>query len=261
MWTRSRMFFVALVAFWWVRSGALAAQPALWPEDCNNVCSESGSCTDTCYASQVDFDNDNRISCYTFGVYGLPCCGDGECTSGEDASSCFSDCHCGDGLCNAGETTVTCPADCATEPPDCTGDCLGNDESCSDCPQDCSTEVSVCGYCGDGTCQADETGGAGSTHDGQCHPDTDEWCTYCAADCGGCDPDYCLNLGLLCSDENGQCRNCDDDDDCATFANDYCEDNSGTCIPSDSCSGNFDCLVEFGLGWSCNGSNVCRPDV
>ena len=40
-------------------------------------------------------------------------CGDGVCDSGEDSTSCLTDCAgCGDGICNNGETCSTCSADC-----------------------------------------------------------------------------------------------------------------------------------------------------
>jgi hypothetical protein len=111
-----RLFFIAMLAVWWMRSGGVSARPAPYPDDCNDVCSESAACTDTCYATELDFINDTRISCYTWGVYGPPCCGDGSCTEGEDPWSCFDDCHCGDGTCNAGENSANCPVDCHVNP-------------------------------------------------------------------------------------------------------------------------------------------------
>lgn len=264
MWMRSRIFFVTLVALWWVRCGTLAAQRGLWPDDCNNVCSESGSCTDTCYASEVDFDNDNRVSCYTFGVYGLPCCGDGECTSGEDASTCFSDCHCGDGICNAGETGATCSQDCSAgggSEGKCGNGTCDEGETCESCTGDCHTEAD-CGYCGDGSCAGDEDGGAGSLNTGHCDQIAHTWCTYCPDDCGACDPQYCLeNGGLICDDRTGQCTSCRIDDDCAGAGDYYCNDGTGKCTESDYCVLTSYCQSQFGPSWFCNGDGVCRPSV
>jgi hypothetical protein len=122
---------MTLVALWWVRAGTVSAKPAPYPEDCNDVCSETGSCTDTCYATDMDFINDIRTSCLTWGVYALPCCDDGLCSQGEDASSCFDDCHCGDLTCNAGEGAGSCPVDCG-ENPVVDIDCEALADACSD---------------------------------------------------------------------------------------------------------------------------------
>ena len=70
-----------------------------------------------------------------------PVCGDGECEAGENASSCFDDCHCGNGICDtaAGEDATTCPDDCLCGNGD--GD---PGESNSSCPADCPPLPSAC---------------------------------------------------------------------------------------------------------------------
>lgn len=134
----TRLLVFAVTAIWWVRSGNQPVLAAPFPQDCNDVCTVDESCTSICYPDEISFENGDSITCYAWGVYAMPCCGDGVCSPGENASNCFADCHCGDGICDDGETIDTCPADCnsngGSTNQDCTGSCVG--ETCSDCPQD-----------------------------------------------------------------------------------------------------------------------------
>jgi len=80
------------------------------PPLCENVCGSSADCNETCYADQFDFDQDHPTTCYAWGDYALPCCGDGLCDNTNEmpgqADSCSADCGtpndiCGD--CTPGE--------------------------------------------------------------------------------------------------------------------------------------------------------------
>lgn len=61
-------------------------------------------------------------------------CGDSLCSSGENVSSCFSDCDvCGNGVCRANENAFSCPPDCVV----CGDGICSPGESCTlDCAQD-----------------------------------------------------------------------------------------------------------------------------
>lgn len=234
---RRTRLIIALTALWWVRFGGGGVAAAPFPDDCNDVCSSTTSCQATCFPDEIAFENGNRISCLTWGVYATPCCGDGSCDSGEDFNSCFGDCHCGDHTCDAGENVSTCPADCGggPPPPECSGTCT--DETCDDCPEDCWHDSGVCGYCGDGICEADETGGYGTPYAGHCDT-ADGWCSYCGEDCdGGCVPTACWPY--VCDPDETECTNCDDDDDCkAAYSEAFC---SAYDVCMLSCSSNDDC--------------------
>ena len=79
-------------------------------------------------------------------------CGDGSCGSGEDCSSCSSDCgtctYCGDWSCNGSEDCSSCSSDCGSCFYCGDGSC-NNGEDCSSCSSDCGS----CFYCGDCSCK------------------------------------------------------------------------------------------------------------
>ena len=108
-------------------------------ERCN---AETGACRviNTCPAFNVLLD------CLTYGRCDeaagacpadplTPCCGNGVCEAGEDATNCSEDCKCPNGICEAGEDAVSCPSDCVV----CGDGVCDPGEDASNCPQDCGT--------------------------------------------------------------------------------------------------------------------------
>ncbi|MSQ84280.1 MAG: hypothetical protein EXR77_15585 [Myxococcales bacterium] len=86
----------------------------------------------------------------------MPVCGNGQCESGETASSCSKDCKtttpvCGNGKCDSGETATTCAKDCAAPPVGC-GD--GKCASGETCPMDCNAETAPTIACGWTNCKS-----------------------------------------------------------------------------------------------------------
>jgi hypothetical protein len=81
----------------------LSAHSALWPE-CDTSC-DSSSCTDSCYADEIAFENGDSISCLDWGSWDASqsCCGDGICDMSLDGNgdpsdnnefgNCYADCH------------------------------------------------------------------------------------------------------------------------------------------------------------------------
>lgn len=93
MSNRTRFLFLAVVACWvGLHSTGLSASPP--PPLCDEVCSSETTCTDECYVDLMEFENGNSISCYEYGVYALPCCGDSRCDLGSETEmgSCDEDC-------------------------------------------------------------------------------------------------------------------------------------------------------------------------
>jgi len=232
----------------WARTGLVMAAP--FPDDCEEVCTSSTACSDHCYPDEFSFINDQWITCYQWGVYEEPCCGDGSCDGGESAGSCFEDCHCGDEICNAGEDQYSCPSDCTGggQGAECGDDECDGNETCTNCPEDCYSEC----VCGDSTCDSPAEGGG--PHDDPCsYADLlSGHCAYCPQDCGecefsDCDPQVC--------DEDGRCRACDVDIECEGQR--WCD--AGSCVSGDYCDVSTPCTQQ---GYSCNYSNhVCRPNV
>lgn len=227
---RWKLMFVVLAGMW-AGVGVRAATP--FPNDCANVCGSTTACTHSCYPDQMAFMNDQPITCLEWGDYEDPCCGDGECSGGEDASSCFSDCHCGDSICNAGENSTTCPSDCTSGPGGGSGP----------------------GVCGDSVCNDNEHGGAGSPFENNC---SGTGCSYCAIDCGGCSAAYCDPQ--VCEGTNGQCKDCTSDGQCY-FSNEYCAFD-GRCYQTETCTTSQDCANALGgtaNDWYCDG--LCKPVI
>jgi alpha-tubulin suppressor-like RCC1 family protein len=119
-------------------------------------------------------------------------CGDGICDTGEDAVSCFDDCHCGNGLCNAGESHATCPTDCH-----CGSATCDSGEDAATCPVDC--------YCGNGTCDPGEDYATCAEDGCTCGNDTCD---------SGEDFTTCPQDGCPCG--NGTCEQAEDQLSCAT---------------------------------------------
>ncbi len=70
----------------------LATSPP--PPICEEVCSSSSACDETCYENQMEFENGNDITCYDYGVWDeeAVCCGDARCDEGEIVATCEEDC-------------------------------------------------------------------------------------------------------------------------------------------------------------------------
>lgn len=133
------------------------------PSVCEDECCDPTESCDTCPAD-----------CDTGGV----CCGDGLCDPGEDPCICRQDCQgcCADDDCDDGDSCTddqcvgyTCEYDSLVP---CCGDsvCEYGAEDHATCPADC--------YCGNGTCDADETTDS-------CPPDCDGGCTPFDMNCDG----------------------------------------------------------------------------
>src|SRR5262245_53826762 len=254
---RLQLLAVVLIAAWM----RLGVSVLAFPNDCANVCTSETTCTDTCYPDELAFINGNAITCLQWGTYGTPCCGDGTCSSGEDSSSCFVDCHCGDGTCNAGENTSTCPGDCVDPGggggPHCPNGTVDGNENCDSCVADCHTQQE-CGYCGDCICSAAEIGGQGTGNENHCNPNTSTWCDYCPYDCGACVSYTCSQSHLVCEDSFGKCRACYTNSECQS--NEWCNVANGQCVPSINCTDDAVCIAAYGSTYHCV-DNVCRPQL
>ena len=160
-----------------------------------------------------------------------PCCGDGDCTAGEDCNSCPADCitgggtsGCGNGTCEPGEDCLSCPSDCRGKqngkPSNrycCSGDGAGGGEIPVDCSDNrCSSSGYQCGSadpycCGDHTCEGSEDslnceidcGPSPVCGDGFC--DAGEDSCNCGADCPG--PCQCGGNQSPCGSNSECCSN------------------------------------------------------
>ncbi len=201
-------------------------------------------------------------------------CGDGVCSTNEDPAACALDCHC-DGVCDPLDSAINCPVDFArcvcgdgvcnaweapfpgVVEPGCAADCaavtcgdgrcegrevlrapvLGESGWCAaDCPK--CDDSGVCGLsvCGDGTCDAPETG-LTCTQDCRCGDgvcDNQEYTLTCFEDCPTC----------------GDSR-CDDTEDSRTCARD-CTCGDGQCSTGES---NLTCAEDCRCG-----DGICDPD-
>ena len=97
---------------------------------CEEVCTESTACEETCYENMMEFENGNDITCLEWGTYdeSVACCGDGACTKDPDdneSAYCFDDC---------GPVYPDCPTGPTCDPYDQTGcdsdDACANDGCC-----------------------------------------------------------------------------------------------------------------------------------
>ena len=170
-------------------------------EDCS-----AGSCvagTNPCPGQGCDEATD---TCYT-----VACDSDGQCESGEDCTTCSSDCisgtagTCGNHVCEtgAGENCLTCPADCngvqggKPQTRYCCGGGGSNpvgcgDGRCSTGGNTCTTGGGTAYCCGDGACAGAESR------------------VNCSTDCGACLPSRasCVINNDCCSRscKSGLCR-------------------------------------------------------
>ncbi len=156
----------------------------------------------------------------------LTCDSDGVCETGEDCTSCTTDCFtgptgCGNGTCepSLGEDCLSCPDDCngrqKGKPSNqfCCGDGAGSgavgcaDARCTSSGFACSDLTQDPSCCGDGACEGTENGancevdcGAGFCGDGICAVGED--CVSCPGDCdgkskGAASKQFCCGDGTL----------------------------------------------------------------
>jgi hypothetical protein len=64
---------------------------------CEEVCTESTACEETCYENMMEFENGNDLTCLEWGTYdeSVACCGDGICNKDSDdneSALCYVDC-------------------------------------------------------------------------------------------------------------------------------------------------------------------------
>ena len=226
-----------------------AGELATCPQDCG-ICIPSGrlclgDLLRVCNANGTAYDD---IDCRAFdqkcavGTCLEPdLCGNGACETGEDATSCGSDCTtvCGDSQCDPGETFTSCSTDC--QPACGNGSCEGN-EDFAGCPLDClatcgngacnggedrETCPRDCGFCGNHVCED----GAES---GSLFPP--EPLTTCLPDCvsSACQEDGDCDDGISCTVgdcDNGTCRY--EASDALCGANAKCIKFSGCCEDAD----------------------------
>ena len=195
----------------------------------------------------------------------VPWCGDGTCDAGEDCGGCADDCGCGCGeLCQVGGCVFT-----ACDDLECGGDgCGGSCGACPEhhaCVEGLCVYLS---YCGDGTCDGDEDCASCAEDcgaccgDGSCDAAQGEDCTTCAADCGCgcgevCEAGGCVFTaceGLACGDDGcgGSCGDCPEHHACVAGACvfvSWCGD--GACDDDEDCAS---CAEDCG---ECCGDGVC----
>jgi hypothetical protein len=78
-------------AFIWLGHGSVRML-AMVPPICDTVCDGSADCNTVCFIDQEAYDNGDPTSCYAYGVYPLPCCGDGICDVTNEMGTCDADC-------------------------------------------------------------------------------------------------------------------------------------------------------------------------
>ena len=208
-------------------AGVCVCQPDCSDKDCGG--DGCGGYCGTCLMSQYCLES----KC-------LPRCGNGECDTLFNETSCLCPQDCGPcaGCCRQAECHDTVGPDaCGLDGTDCTrclagqacleGVCEGacGDGQCQE-GENCATCAPDCGHCcGDGvcdetmyedcfTCQADCDNCCG---DGVCVPEHLEWCETCPADCtcsgdcgdGICAGEYCLTCMIDCGSccGSGSCYN------------------------------------------------------
>ena len=153
-----RYLVVVIAAFVYFHGGLdLAAAPP--PPICSDVCDSSTACDETCYESQMEFENGNDITCLEYGVYDEDqfCCGDGLCNleASESCSACQDDCNaclspgpiCGLYGCEVGEECSSCPGDCGGPCDDTGGSCDDNEKCEENEPKDCDDCLKTNVFC------------------------------------------------------------------------------------------------------------------
>lgn len=176
------------------------------PCGANELCDESTDvCVDLCGNGVCD-SGENCSTCPTDCISGASggTCGscfkgdcDGKCNTAKDGANC-SDCWssycCGDGKCEGDETNENCGVDCSVTT--CGDGVCDYDESAATCPEDCPSEPEIC------TNGIDDDGdGVVDCFDTDC--ENDPGCATCAGF-----KDVCSSDSECCSNKckNGVCR-------------------------------------------------------
>jgi cysteine-rich repeat protein len=159
-------------------------------------------------------------------------CGDGDCNGNESFETCPEDCNesvCGNIICEYNETYTNCPEDCQAPAPNpiCGNNITETGEECDDnniingdgCSENCTIEP----FCGDGTCDDNET------------------YTNCVTDCDA--PDSGSN-----SNSNSAPR-------CYETSTRFCELGE-KCIETSDCSEGLQCEKHDNYSYS-----VCKEDL
>ncbi|MFH2063015.1 MAG: hypothetical protein ABIJ46_02560 [bacterium] len=208
-------------------------------EDCNTCQDDCGDCPAEC--GDGECTGDESCSGCPADCGGCPSeCGNGVCEYSEFCDTCPDDCdecpsYCGDGICDPD----SCEGDesCCESPATCPSDCSESEDECERrerrCSEDGLVEICIHDYvegrdewtpvycpagtvCEDGTCLPPEPAFCG---DGTC--DDDESCGGCPDDCGCGDGRSCIDgacvVDPVCGDGecNGEeaCDTCPDDCD------------------------------------------------
>jgi hypothetical protein len=131
------MLFLLMTCVLLSRGGARAF--GMIPPFCDETCGGTVDCNTECYVDQFHFDQDQPTSCYVYGDYAMPCCGDGLCDATSEVGTCNQDCgtpgsgcgECVPGYPNAcGSGSVCDSGGCCVTIPNCPGssnDSCGND--------------------------------------------------------------------------------------------------------------------------------------
>ena len=245
-------------------------------EDCQGPTCGDGDCTgsespDTCPQDCADLCTPNSSTC--IGTKVSNCAADGRTSAEFDCANvgqvcsggqCVAPNVCGNGICDGSESSASCAVDCSSVCTPSSRECRGNTlvvcsaDGKSANETDCGAQICVSGQCraanvcGNGACEAGESG-------------------TCAQDCAAvCGNDLC---------ENNEQTSCPED--CTTCGNGTCESGEiascpqdcGICVPSEKecialtlrvCNANgtahddFDCAS---LGLTCGGGDCVEADV
>lgn len=218
------------------------------PQECVEACPTDWTCTEV-----QNVNGDFVNVCVSKSGY---VCGDGKCSSKENADTCAKDCKastiCGDGTCSGDETPANCPQDCQ-EAVVCGDGTCGSGETPANCLIDCPA------VCGDGTCTPPETNATCAADcpavcgNGLC--EGGETVSNCAKDCVGKCGNLVCEFGetpALCSKDckPGVC----DDKICSST------ENIENC-PIDCIAGTSGCKGRCGMVSKTAAGGVCFCDA
>ncbi len=168
MSTKTKVVFLIAVS-WWLLVGR-HGEVYGWTGDqavqfCDTVCGSTTDCNESCYVDQFHFDQDQPTTCFEYGDYAIPCCGDGICDigSGQEMGSCNDDCG---SSCSLDDSCAECDPEAQTG---CdSGEICNNDGYCVPAP-----------YC-------DASGCGNPREPPECYED------FCNSDNDCCSGDFCF---------------------------------------------------------------------